>query len=91
MSLIEQKGASEQKRNLLRLERTFDVEYRDLGLTLSNGTSIMSGVSGTLRSGRTCAIMGPSGAGKTTFVTLLTGKVSHTVFWFLKSISLNRR
>lgn len=37
----------------------FDIEFDDLGLTLPNGIRIMSGVSGRLHSGRTCAIMGP--------------------------------
>jgi ABC-type multidrug transport system ATPase subunit len=55
----------------------FDVEFHDLGLVL-DGIEIVKGISGTLKSGRTCAIMGPSGAGKTTFVTLLTGKVQRT-------------
>lgn len=38
----------------------------------------MSNVTGQLSAGRTTAVMGPSGAGKTTFVTLLTGKVKRT-------------
>ncbi|KAI8926163.1 hypothetical protein BC831DRAFT_457743 [Entophlyctis helioformis] len=71
-------AASHEKPVLARLEKTFDVEFENLSLTLPNGVEIMSGVSGALRSGRTCAIMGPSGAGKTTFVTLLTGKVKRT-------------
>ncbi|KAI9193223.1 uncharacterized protein BJ171DRAFT_465975 [Polychytrium aggregatum] len=61
-----------------KLSKTFDVEFENLGLVLPNGVEIMKGVSGALRGGRTCAIMGPSGAGKTTFVTLLTGKVKRT-------------
>ncbi|EGF80003.1 hypothetical protein BATDEDRAFT_37074 [Batrachochytrium dendrobatidis JAM81] len=63
---------------LARLEQCFDIEFENLGLKLPNGVEIMANVSGALRSGRTCAIMGPSGAGKTTFVTLLTGKVKRT-------------
>ncbi|KAF9919529.1 hypothetical protein FBU30_010915 [Linnemannia zychae] len=58
-----------------RVELTFDIEFERLGLTLSNGTSILQNVSGVLRSGRTCAIMGPSGSGKTTLINLLTSKV----------------
>ncbi|KAH6572071.1 hypothetical protein BASA60_006843 [Batrachochytrium salamandrivorans] len=61
-----------------RLSQTFDIEFENLGLKLPNGVEIMGNVSGVLRSGHTCAIMGPSGAGKTTFVTLLTGKVART-------------
>ena len=35
---------------------------------------ILEGVTGTLHSGRATAVMGPSGAGKTTFITTLTSK-----------------
>ncbi|KAF9131692.1 hypothetical protein BGW39_001444 [Mortierella sp. 14UC] len=58
-----------------RVELTFDIEFERLGLTLSNGVSILQNVSGVLRSGRTCAIMGPSGSGKTTLISMLTSKV----------------
>jgi ABC-type Mn2+/Zn2+ transport system ATPase subunit len=61
-----------------RLSQTFDIQFQDLGLTLPSGITIMSQVTGVLRSGHTTAIMGPSGAGKTTFVTLLTGKVKRS-------------
>ena len=60
------------------LEKTFTIEFENLGLKLENGIEIMKGVTGALYAGRTCAVMGPSGAGKTTFVTLLTGKVERT-------------
>ncbi|KAI8905545.1 P-loop containing nucleoside triphosphate hydrolase protein [Gorgonomyces haynaldii] len=63
---------------LERLSKTFDIEFDNLGLVLPNGVEIMGRVTGSLKSGRACAIMGPSGAGKTTFVTLLTGKVQRT-------------
>ncbi|KAJ3216060.1 hypothetical protein HK099_006078 [Clydaea vesicula] len=70
--------SSQKDAPLQRLSKTFDLEFTDLGLVLGNGIEIMSGVTGALKSGRTCAIMGPSGAGKTTFVTLLTGKTKRT-------------
>ena len=63
---------------LNQLERTFDIQFQNLTLTLPSGVSIMSNVTGQLSAGRTTAVMGPSGAGKTTFVTLLTGKVKRT-------------
>eukprot|EP00762_Andalucia_godoyi_P002220 ANDGO_07546.mRNA.1 ABC transporter G family member 24 len=52
-----------------------DIEFQDLGLTLHNGKTILANVSGVLRAGRVAAIMGPSGAGKTTFLSVLSGKV----------------
>ncbi|KAF0543785.1 putative ATP-dependent permease ADP1 [Gigaspora margarita] len=63
------------ERTLDPVKTTFDIEFENLGLILPSGIEIMKGVSGKLTHGRTCAIMGPSGAGKTTFVSLLTGKV----------------
>ncbi|KAF9971153.1 hypothetical protein BGZ73_005936 [Actinomortierella ambigua] len=64
------------RRTTKRVDQTFDIEFERLSLTLANGTSILQNVSGTLRSGRTCAIMGPSGSGKTTLINLLTSKVN---------------
>ncbi|CAG8488921.1 20517_t:CDS:10, partial [Racocetra persica] len=60
------------------VKKTFDIEFENLGLVLPSGIEIMKGVTGKLSHGRTCAIMGPSGAGKTTFVSLLTGKAKRT-------------
>ncbi|KAJ3159427.1 hypothetical protein HDU86_001745 [Geranomyces michiganensis] len=58
--------------------RRFDIQFDNLGLTLPDGVEIMKGVSGTLKAGRLCAVMGPSGAGKTTFVSLLTNKAKRS-------------
>ncbi|KAG0206264.1 hypothetical protein BGX28_002261 [Mortierella sp. GBA30] len=63
------------RRKITRVTHTFDIEFEHLGLTLSNGTSILQNISGVLRTGRTCAIMGPSGSGKTTLISMLTSKV----------------
>ena len=54
-----------------------DLEFEDLALSLANGTRLLNGVTGSLRSGRLCAIMGPSGAGKTTFLYTLCGKATY--------------
>ncbi|KAI8814586.1 hypothetical protein BJ742DRAFT_703938 [Cladochytrium replicatum] len=59
---------------LSRVQRPFDLKFQNLGVMLPSGVEIMRSVSGELRGGRLCAIMGPSGAGKTTFLTVLTGK-----------------
>jgi ABC-type multidrug transport system ATPase subunit len=55
-----------------------DIEFKDLGLTLPSGKVILEGVNGSVRAGRVTAIMGPSGAGKTTFLSVLSGKVRKT-------------
>lgn len=59
-------------------KQTFDFKFDGLGLTLNNGITIMKGVTGSIRHGRVTAVMGPSGAGKTTFLNLLSGKAEKT-------------
>jgi ABC-type multidrug transport system ATPase subunit len=50
-----------------------------LGWTLpSSGKVILEGVSGSIVSSRMTAIVGPSGAGKTTFMNILTNKIERT-------------
>ena len=49
-----------------------------LGYKLANGKEVLKGVTGRIHSGRMTAIMGPSGAGKTTFMNALCGKVNRT-------------
>lgn len=58
--------------------QTIDIGFQDLQLTLPNGLCIMKGVSGKLEHGNFCAILGPSGAGKTTFLSLIANKVDPT-------------
>ncbi|KAJ3126574.1 hypothetical protein HK098_007403 [Nowakowskiella sp. JEL0407] len=60
------------------LTKKFNISFEGLGLKLPNGMEIMKGVSGSFKSGRIAAIMGPSGAGKTTLVTVLMGKQKRT-------------
>ncbi|KAF9116038.1 hypothetical protein BGX27_005271 [Mortierella sp. AM989] len=63
---------------LPKAERSFDIRFEKLGLTLPTGVDIIQNISGRLITGRTCAVMGPSGAGKTTFLSILAGKVAKT-------------
>ena len=51
----------------------FDIRFEDVGLELKTGVRIMRGVCGQFKPRRMCAIMGPSGAGKTTIINLITG------------------
>eukprot|EP00040_Diaphanoeca_grandis_P035847 m.226409 g.226409 ORF g.226409 m.226409 type:complete len:1088 (-) comp33490_c0_seq1:114-3377(-) len=60
------------------IDRVELIEFEGLGLTLTSGTTVMEGVCGTFESNRSCAIMGPSGAGKTTVINLISGKVHKT-------------
>ena len=51
------------------------IEFDNLGVKLkSSRKCILEGVSGEFRSKRVAAIMGPSGAGKTTFMNALCGR-----------------
>lgn len=54
-----------------------EVAFKDLTLTLKGKKKhLMRCVSGKLMPGRVSAVMGPSGAGKTTFLTALLGKTT---------------
>ncbi|KAJ3210108.1 hypothetical protein HDU67_005649, partial [Dinochytrium kinnereticum] len=55
-----------------------DFKFDGLSLRLPNGKTILKGVTGEIRAGRMTAIMGPSGAGKTTFMNVLMGKLNRT-------------
>ena len=64
---------------LRRKKSNFHIEFEDMSLVLADGvTKVMSSVSGQFLPSRLCAIMGPSGAGKTTIINLVTGKVPCT-------------
>jgi len=54
-----------------------DIAFHKLGLELHSGTKVLTGVTGEFLAGRMCAIMGPSGAGKTTFMNVLCGKATY--------------
>jgi ABC-type multidrug transport system ATPase subunit len=54
-----------------------DLKFSELSLTLkppAPPTKILRGVTGELKAGRLTAIMGPSGAGKTSFLNVVSGK-----------------
>jgi ABC-type multidrug transport system ATPase subunit len=58
----------------VRPKQPVDIQFENLGLELKNGTKVLNNVTGTVYHGRVTAIMGPSGAGKTTFMMTLAGK-----------------
>eukprot|EP00927_Polykrikos_kofoidii_P024257 TRINITY_DN22096_c2_g1_i1.p1 TRINITY_DN22096_c2_g1~~TRINITY_DN22096_c2_g1_i1.p1 ORF type:complete len:991 (+),score=171.65 TRINITY_DN22096_c2_g1_i1:444-2975(+) len=53
------------------------LEFNDLGLVLHNGSTVLDSVTGAFEAGQMVAIMGPSGAGKTTFMNVLCGKATY--------------
>ncbi|KAH7444208.1 hypothetical protein KP509_02G069600 [Ceratopteris richardii] len=55
--------------------RRIEIQFKDLCMYLKgSGKKILSNVTGKLSPGRVTAVMGPSGAGKTTFLNALAGK-----------------
>jgi len=70
--------ATADKKIKMKPEMRMNIEFDSLEYTLPSGITIMSGVSGVLKEGRLCAVMGPSGAGKTTLFNLITGKAKRT-------------
>ncbi|XP_022152877.1 ABC transporter G family member 28 isoform X2 [Momordica charantia] len=61
----------------IRKRPTIEVAFKDLTLTLKGKKKhLMRCVTGKIMPGRVSAVMGPSGAGKTTFLSALAGKVT---------------
>ncbi|GLU02520.1 hypothetical protein SLE2022_197690 [Rubroshorea leprosula] len=85
-----EKAMQEQNKNLsfsgiismandveIRKRLTIEVAFKDLTITLKGKNKhLMRSVTGKLFPGRVSAVMGPSGAGKTTFLSALTGKAA---------------
>uniref|UniRef100_A0A0E0KN27 ABC transporter domain-containing protein n=1 Tax=Oryza punctata TaxID=4537 RepID=A0A0E0KN27_ORYPU len=64
---------TEQQKEITR--PLLKVEFKDLTLSLGK-KKLLRSINGELRPGRVTAVMGPSGAGKTTFLNAVTGKVA---------------
>eukprot|EP00405_Crypthecodinium_cohnii_P023408 CAMPEP_0206464884 /NCGR_PEP_ID=MMETSP0324_2-20121206/27484_1 /ASSEMBLY_ACC=CAM_ASM_000836 /TAXON_ID=2866 /ORGANISM="Crypthecodinium cohnii, Strain Seligo" /LENGTH=825 /DNA_ID=CAMNT_0053937605 /DNA_START=85 /DNA_END=2562 /DNA_ORIENTATION=- len=71
------KVAKYQFRGMQPKASTVSVEFEDLGLELKSGKRVLNGVTGQFGASRMCAIMGPSGGGKTTFMNVLCGKATY--------------
>jgi ABC-type multidrug transport system ATPase subunit len=69
--------AKYQFRGMQHKSATMDIAFEDLSLELPSGARVLKGVTGSFSAGRLCAIMGPSGAGKTTFMNTLCGKATY--------------
>lgn len=62
-----------------KMRPPIELSFVDLSLFLKgSGKKILSNVTGKLSPGRVTAVMGPSGAGKTTFLNALAGKATHS-------------
>jgi ABC-type glutathione transport system ATPase component len=56
---------------------TIEISFKDLTLTLKGSKKkLLRSVTGKLMPGRVAAVMGPSGAGKTTFLSAIAGKAT---------------
>lgn len=64
-------------RGMQRKERTVSIEFKELGLVLPDSRTVLHGVTGAFNAGHMAAILGPSGAGKTTFMNVLCGKATY--------------
>ena len=63
--------------NDIRTRPVIEIYFKDLTLTLKGKHKhLLRRVTGKLMPGRVSAVMGPSGAGKTTFLSALTGKTA---------------
>ncbi|KAK8945225.1 ABC transporter G family member 28 [Platanthera zijinensis] len=61
----------------IRTRPVMEVAFKDLTLTLIGSKKrLLRSVTGKLMPGRVAAVMGPSGAGKTTFLSALAGKTT---------------
>ena len=61
-----------EKPNAVSLEKfEREIEFRNVSFSYENGVNVLKGVNLIVKRGRTIAIVGPSGAGKTTLVDLL--------------------
>ncbi|CAK9171627.1 unnamed protein product [Ilex paraguariensis] len=61
----------------IRTRPRIEVAFKDLTLTLKGKNKhLMRCITGKIMPGRISAVMGPSGAGKTTFLSAVTGKIT---------------
>ncbi|KAL9655604.1 hypothetical protein ABK040_002268 [Willaertia magna] len=62
-------------KSFIQEQFTMDIAFEDLGLVLrGSGKKVLAGVTGELKHGHLTAVMGLSGAGKSTFITTLSNR-----------------
>jgi ABC-type multidrug transport system ATPase subunit len=76
---VKRKLAANFQKSMNGKDLRMHFRMEQLGWTLpSSGKVILEGVTGSIVSSRMTAIVGPSGAGKTTFMNILTNKIERT-------------
>ncbi|MCF8276958.1 MAG: ABC transporter ATP-binding protein/permease [Flavobacteriales bacterium] len=71
-TVLEAKETIQEKPNAIGLPAfEKEIEFRDVSFSYENGVNVLKGINLIVKRGRTIAIVGPSGAGKTTLVDLL--------------------
>ncbi|MFT4544715.1 MAG: subfamily B ATP-binding cassette protein MsbA [Polaribacter sp.] len=71
-TVLDAQETIQQKPDAVGLEKfEKEIEFRDVGFSYENEVAVLKGINLTVKRGRTIAIVGPSGAGKTTLVDLL--------------------
>lgn len=68
-------GSKKSEEVVSNLERPFGLEMENLSFHFSSGTPVLKNVSMTVQPGEHAAIVGPSGAGKTTLFKLALGQL----------------
>jgi ABC-type multidrug transport system ATPase subunit/uncharacterized membrane protein HdeD (DUF308 family) len=66
-----------QFRGLTRKSASITLGFDNVGLEIPGHGKVLDSVSGEFRAGRMTIILGPSGAGKTTFMNVLAGKATY--------------
>jgi ABC-type multidrug transport system ATPase subunit len=76
---FEDRGVIEAFKKCMNGSKTsIKLKFYNMSLTLPSGQVILDRVSGEITPSKFTAIMGPSGAGKTTFINVLMGKINRT-------------
>ncbi|MFT4524439.1 MAG: subfamily B ATP-binding cassette protein MsbA [Bacteroidia bacterium] len=71
-SILSAKETISEKENAISLDRfKNEIEFKDVSFEYDDGVKVLDGINLTVKRGKTIAIVGPSGGGKTTMVDLI--------------------
>ncbi|KAG2394157.1 hypothetical protein C9374_003921 [Naegleria lovaniensis] len=68
-----------KKNSALTNEKDVTIEFKDLSFTSFEGQKILKNISGRIESGKLTAVMGSTGSGKSTFLTVLSKRAYYGV------------